>query len=242
MGIEERQDMSIAVGLIGTDGIVLATDSKTVEGKYAGRVRKLWKFNDYIGVMSIGFNTGYRHFLVSLFKERLANYNTAKSYDEIANQLASGIRENFGQYATEQTKKVLQLLNQSLDFILAGYDSQQIPRITAIEYRGHPMFSPHETPYPHYFGGVGEIGRYWVKKIGIEIKQLPCEFLKKLATMIILETILYSDMCGEPIQMAIIDKEGYHDRSNEIEGIKASFDSKQQWLYDYLGEVKKLDK
>ena len=35
--------------------------------------------------------------------------------------------------------------------------------------------------------------------------------------------------------LAVIDIDGYHDKSHEVERIKSSLDYRHQWLYDYLG-------
>lgn len=56
--------------------------------------------------------------------------------------------------------------------------------------------------------------------------------------MVILETIKVDDMCGGEINMAVIDKEGYHEIAREeINDIKNGLDSKQQWLYNYLEKL-----
>lgn len=238
----ERPDMSIAVGLIGTDGIVLATDSKRTEHEYSEITQKLWALTPNIGLMSLGWNSGYRHFLIDLYKERIAPSNITNSYLEIVEQFSSAVRGNFDLHRTEDAINLLKGANLSLDFVLAGYDLEHNPRIFAVESMSAIPFAPTEHR-PYYFGGVQYIGIYWAKKIGLASRlsnhKLSCEFLKKFAVMAILETIIFSDMVCEPIQLATVDKDGYHDNNKEVEIIKASLDSKQQWLYDYLEDTKK---
>jgi 20S proteasome alpha/beta subunit len=248
---EGKIDMSVAMGLIGIDGIVLATDSRLTmqEGNityHEDTSQKLWKLTNEIGLMSTGYNSGYRHFLVDYcnaitLPELNKNIDTLKSsgklpidyklnYLELVNHFAMAIREHVKPFV--ESYDALRLAG-GMDFILAGYDKEEAKIFSIDVYNRATPFVPNICGR-YYFSGVKEIGLYWKRKLNLERYNFPITFLKKLAVMIILETIKTHDMIGEPVQLAIIDKDGYHEISNEVENIKLELDLKNTWLYDYL--------
>jgi hypothetical protein len=242
------EDMTITVALKGIDGIVLATDSQLTMSTYNTYSSKLWRLTDKIGLISAGYDSGYRHFLIDYFIHRLKvtakdkSSNNQIEFIEIVNMFSDFVRVH--------TKKYIESYSGiktagGMDFALVGYHDG-LPKIYSIDmWDIATPFVPNECMEKFYFGGVSEIGLYWAKKIDLNNLKLPCKFLKKLAVMTILETIISSSMCSEPIQMAVVDQKGYHsianmdenvyhDNNNEIANTKAVLDPEHKWLFDSL--------
>jgi predicted proteasome-type protease len=235
----ELKDMSIVVGLIGNDGIVLATDSQRNKGNFSTISEKLFALTPNIGLMTLGYNAEFRRFVIESWYE--ADQNTNKSFSDIYYQFALNFKAKIEPYFTKEFRLQLHLANESLDFIVGGYDTHKQARLMAISSSGRAPFIPSECEAYH-IDGVRDVGYYWVKKVGIdrliENNQLNCEFLKRFAVMIILETIKFSGlMLCEPIQLAVVNKNGFHDISKEVDAIKSGLDSRQQWLYSYLDKL-----
>ncbi|MFC1995201.1 hypothetical protein ACFLVK_02195 [Chloroflexota bacterium] len=235
----ESLNMSVVVGLIGNNGIVLATDSQRTKRNYRIKVTKLWALTPNIGIMTFGYHGGYRQFLINLWKEKKAHIDNIgyQSVDMFASEVKENIAKYFGSKSKYKPLEVLKLAGEGFDFVLAGYDVQNNPHIMSVSSMSQVPFIPEECT-PCHIDGIKDIGIYWSKKTGVDDMitnhQLSCDFLKKFAVMIILETIVFSDIVCEPIQLAVIDEKGYQDKSAEVESIKQELDSKQQWLYNAL--------
>lgn len=244
-------DMSIIVGLIGKDGIVLATDSRTtwqIGGMtyHNDNAKKMRQIKDNIGLMSYGYNSGYQHFLADYYeavyvRDTNSNIETLKSKKELPSDFRLTFLEtvqSFAKAIKNEVKPFIESYNSlkivgGINFVLAGYD-RGIPKIYSIGVNDLATpFVPSESER-YYFGGVSEVGTYWVRKLNLANLVFDVAFLKRFAVMVVLETIKTSDMCGEPIQMAVIDSSGYHEVSNDVENIKSGLDPEQKWLFDYL--------
>jgi hypothetical protein len=210
-----------------------------------------------IGIMTHGYNSGYRHFLIEYFKSRWLpdiHHNIKKLQEQgktsgeldfmtIVDQFAYAVGDHIKHF-TNKLEHLTSRYNTNIDFVLAGYH-KSVATIISISSDNVIPFAPKQYP-KSYYGGVNEVGIYWKQKLCLDKLELPIEFLKKFAVMAILETIKANDMCGEPIQMAVIDKTGfhgiamideeghYHDDKGEIEDIKNSLDAEHKWLFDYL--------
>jgi 20S proteasome alpha/beta subunit len=233
-----KKDMSIVVSLIGMDGIVLATDSQRNKGNYSTISEKLFALTPNIGLMTLGYNAEFRRFVIESWLE--ANQNINCSYSDICFNFALNFKNKIEPYFTKEFRLQLYLSKDSLDFIIGGYDTNKQSRIFSISSSGNMPFSPLECE-PCYIDGIKEVGIYWSKKTKVDEliakQKLSCEFLKRFAVMVILETIKFSElMVCEPIQLAVIDKETnqFRDVSSEVDKIKGDLDPKQKWLYNYL--------
>ena len=227
------------MGLIGTGGIVLGTDSQSTYLQYNKQTQKLWKLTDNIGLMSIGYNSDYQHFLIKQLLKMPIN--------DFINEVeicSDYIRKHVGRFAYPDLSSLRG--NSQIEFVFAGYDSEMKPRIISSD------SAKSQTPFAltecelSYVGGVDSIAINWIKRISYEKRIgydnlcFPCEILKKFMVMVLLETFRFSNMCSEPIQMAVItQKDGYQiiDK-HEINEIKNALDNNQQWLYDYLASIK----
>jgi 20S proteasome alpha/beta subunit len=237
--IEGKTNMSIAMGLIGIDGIVLGTDSQSTYLQYNKQTQKLWKLTDSIGLMSIGYNSDYQHFLIKqLLKMPINDFIV-----EVEN-CSDYVRKHVSKFAYPNLSSLRG--ESQIEFIFAGYDSEMKPRIICSDSaKSQTPFSLTECELS-YVGGVDSIAYNWIKKIGYEKRigcedlRFPCEFLKKFMVMVLLETFRVSNVCSEPIQMAVVTQQnGYQPITmDEINKIKNSLDDKQQWLYDYLASTK----
>ena len=254
--LDERiVDMTINIGLIGKEGIVLATDSRTTwqYGELAyhdDNSQKLRRLTDKIGLMTSGYNRGSIDFLIDYFDRIYVprmNANIAKlKYDgQLPDDYEFGylyIVHNFAQAIRNELKPFVENYHAikaagGMTFVLAGYDGDT-PKIFSVDVNTPTApFVPRRCEKYH-LSGVGGVGKYWVRKLDMVNLDLPADFLKRFAVMIALETIKIDDMCGEPLQLAFVDRNGYNDISEEVDSIKKSVDSEHKWLFEYLRVLK----
>lgn len=140
-----------------------------------------------------------------------------------------------------------------MDFILAGYD-KGIPKLFSVDVDNPATpFVPSASLNNYCVKGVANIAIHWIQKVNFINLNPTVEFLKKFATMVILETIQSNDMVGGPIQMAVVDSKGYHrlaaftidnairkyEATNDFKHMyeEINIDKSHKWLYDYLGEM-----
>ena len=205
--------MSIGLALIGTDGIVLATDSKLVinnDGQIEERnCQKLWIEDNSIGLMNASGDAtlaeSYRkHFY--LHKATIINWET-KSFEEKVKIFSAFVRDEFKLYGGNKSlaKKYDGYL---LEFALVGYSGSS-PKIAYMySYDKRIPFYPRYSHY-YYVLGIHNIAQYWITKFGLYNSDgMPTQnvnTLKNIAVMIINETsIHHKDSVGGKIQMAII--------------------------------------
>ncbi len=212
--------MSIALGFVGVDGILLATDSRMLIG-VGERVefednhsQKLWKLSDNIGLTSIGAQHGYRQYLVDICQKKLLDEGTKECDIATFRLLKDVIKDDFMQqlekYDSALTKELLRF---NLAIMIAGYCKDLRPYILNIE----TYVSSSNIPFIldlrdlYCVHGISFIPEYWIAKMDIisKLKEgLNIDALKKLAIFLINETkISNSHYIGGDIQMATITKE-----------------------------------
>lgn len=200
IGIER---MSISISLIGSDGIVVATDSlrsslnpRNIQQDYA---QKLWLWNDAIAIMTVGSNTRYSDWITERFsKTKLGNMSDFE-----------GIVDAFSKYAKED------LLSHTIDkdkepepenimiFVMAGYGIAGDAKIVQLDSsRPNMLFIPKPIESPHVLS-YDAIADYWLRKLDYKIWDTTR--LMRLAVFLINESIkLGGGMVGGNIQLAII--------------------------------------
>ncbi len=157
------------------------------------------------------------------------------SYLEVVNSFAKAMREEIKPFV--ESYNILKRAG-GMDFVLAGYDKNAAKMFSVDVMDLATPFAPRECER-YYISGVNEVGVYWTRKLNMNDLDLPIEFLKRFAVMVILETIKTDDMVGEPIQLAVVDKKGYHDITSEVDSIKPNLDSEHKWLFDYMKQWEK---
>ncbi|MBM3119322.1 MAG: hypothetical protein FJ006_07220 [Chloroflexi bacterium] len=210
--------MSIAIGLIGKDGIVLATDSKMNVSTETGvnyddnNSQKLWKLADNLGWASTGTQQGYRQYLLEMCQRVLRKNGTDNLSEEAIKSLTDTIRNDFmNQVKAFGDELARQLLTTKIAIIVAGYDDDNNPAILSIRTyataSGIPFIRDIRHDYCIYSADstaenlIIKTGVIHRMKHGLEINML-----KKLAGLLIEETKMSNKAVGGKIQMATITK------------------------------------
>lgn len=198
--------MSIAMAVIGKDGIVLATDSKRADdrrlGYHIGRktnVKKLWQIGDSVGLISVGDLGEQMSQAIELFIAKKPYRNS--SFEDVSHAFAQWIVKDISSYLTKDIRD----MEAQIVFIMCGYTTSGNPQIIQIDSGDKEMpFHPKNkvSPYVIELNGVGE---YLLSRLPIEIMTL--EDIKRLCAFIILESSELNEFVGHQIQMAIITKE-----------------------------------
>jgi len=146
-----RPNMSVAIVLKGSDGIVLATDSRLTEmisnsKCHYDNSQKLWQLCGGIGLTSVGMNSRYAHFLIH-------QYIDNNMYEQIKGGVNfKNVLEDFGRYIREDYWKYsrdLTLSNRMNDYYrmqitLSGYDGENA-RIVCLDSSTQQLpFAPEE--------------------------------------------------------------------------------------------------
>lgn len=213
--------MSIAIGFIGEDGILLATDSLLSIFDDDGNLettmdysQKLWQLTPSSACTSIGSQEGYRKLLV----DKLINHSISGVPTNSFDKLCEGYTEILKTEHLKRIKGFRSTLIKSvvgkfvMQMLIAGYDESKTPRMISLDaswLHGYP-FAQNKVKSCRIHGG-GTIGTYWLKRLHLEneqlLRQLYLKSLKRLAVFIIQETAFYFPWVGGKIQMATITKE-----------------------------------
>ena len=254
----EFSRMSLATAIIGSDGIVLASDSMEVEGREAYQshnAHKIERIADSVWIACVGNAPDYTNHLISNFKRHIPKVlNREERFD------VSSISDCFGLYANDQYTQFRQHPGKTyptqpqevgIEVIFVGYtnDRPPEPRITVSRFYDQPLiyfsapppFLPGDVPF--YAGGVPEIARYWMHKIDRvrELDTIDSQGLRALTILILIETIkAHSTYVGAPLDIVTIkpDTQAEHISISEIEfkEIQAKIDA------TVTGEQMVLDK
>lgn len=253
----EFSRMSLATAIIGSDGIVLASDSMEIEGREAYQVHnahKVERIADSVWLACASNAADYTNHLISNFKRHIAKVLNREDRLDI-----SSISDCFGSYANNQYIQFKQHPNKTypkqpqevgIEVIFAGYtnDTPPEPRITVSRFYDQPLvffsapppFLPGDVPF--HAGGVPEIARYWMHKID-RVKKLNTidpQALRALTILIFIETIkAHSTYVGAPVDIVTIKPETVERISilkAELEEIQIEIDAA------VIGEQMILDK
>jgi len=229
--------MSIGIALIGTDGIILATDSRKtfLDNRHSDNSQKIFDLSPTVGIISIGGHAGYQDWLIDnyIYTQKLQpNDKKTKTMEDIINTFAHSAREDYD-YITKRTSQFERLhpINR-LMFIIAGYNSDGNPSIVNLDsgISAYPFSPDSMTSPPMCIVGVDLIWDYWVKKLeqaNCKIETLNTKSLKLLVTFIIQETARASDLVGGKPQIIIIKRGKGIQRINnkEIERLQSQVDN-----------------
>jgi len=213
--------MSIAVGLVGIDCIVLATDSRVIEESEACKThhdyaKKLRELCNSVGIMRVGGNRGYSRWLIELYQEILNDIpeeekQKISGISSVARHFSRVVKNDYSFYAKGVPPSFQNASGYVMEFVLAGYTSEGEPRLVSLSSAPkEPRFAPC-IMNPYYITGITTVGEYIIGKEKKRLyKGLKMEVLKQIAVRIVLETAKHDDRVGGKIQMASITKEdGY---------------------------------
>jgi 20S proteasome alpha/beta subunit len=203
--------MSIAIALIGTDGIILATDSRrlTILGgqirTHNDNYRKLWAIGTNTAIAGVGNIVGYESQLVEGFQKQVED---TWDLTQIVERFTEYVRAEWSK-ATEYTDRQILLATQSIiEFIIIGYQDA-IPKIKRVYWeRTEQIIVPRniEIQCGYYVAGIPMIAEYRLKQLEAVLPSMNIEKLKRLAFTLVHEST-YFDSIGGPVQMAFIQKD-----------------------------------
>ena len=203
--------MSIAIALIGKDGIVLATDSRMLT-IFGGQIRthkdgyrKLWAIGTNIAIAGVGNIAGYESELVEGFQKQVED---TWDFAQIVDKFTEYVRAKWSEAIEHIDIQILISTQCIIEFIIVGYQND-IPKIKRVYWeRTEQITVPRniESERGWHVAGIQMLAEYWLNKLETILPTMSIEKLKKLATMLIHES-KYFDAVGGNIQMASIQKD-----------------------------------
>ena len=228
----EAVGMSTVLGFVGTDGIVLATDSRetnTTEGGVAlthkDDTQKIHQLTPYIGLATHGHAVSYSSQLLDLFNRHgLPQLAKEKGdIDSFSNGFAIFIRDQYDAWVRNVPAGFLERPFYRMQFVLVGHTPEGAPKIIHLDSSpSGPRLAP-RLANPYYTGEIESVAMYWCSKLENQLHSgMPVEALKRLAVFIINETAKIHDRVGGPVQLAIVtQQQGFFkvpaEETNEIE-------------------------
>jgi hypothetical protein len=233
-GREDTTHMSIAVGLSGNDGIVLATDSRMMTLTPSGEVithsdnhKKLWTISNIMAIASVGNIAGWESQIIETFMKHYNGFD----YDQLTEEFTICLRNEWDKASSplidrikkhRDFEKNMSVLTYNLiEFILIGYQNN-VPLIKRVSFTKGIITLKHIESQNSYVTGAWDIARYWMPKIEHILPSMSLLALKRLATFLIYESGTYLDSIGGDIQMVAMQKnmEIKHILKSEIEQLK----------------------
>jgi len=198
--------MSISISLIGSDGIVVATDSlrasfnpRNIQQDYA---QKLWLWKDSLAIMIIGSNTRYSDWVMERFsKTKLASLS---DFEEIVDAFSKYASEDYLSHAIDKNRESPP--EDIMIYVMAGYSKEGDAKIVQLDSsRPSMLFIPKPIESPHVLS-FEATADYWLRKL--TYKTWDTNSLMRLAIFLINESSKTGGgMIGGNIQLAIIKRD-----------------------------------
>lgn len=224
----EDSNMSIAVAIVGRDGMVFGVDdmvytsSSTIRKHYNG-AQKLWPLQGKFALLAINDDKGVSDWIISEYErfceshgKGMRHYVSERAcklpldiYENVLITFAEHVRGFFRSFEIDATKE------RTMSFTIAGYDSKGKPRIGHL-YSRRSFVPKIESGYRITCdSGTGE---YYVEKLKdylfktVNSKLVPIasiETLKRLTAFIIIETAkVNEDVSNRPYIFTLTEKDG----------------------------------
>lgn len=219
----EESAMSLVIGLIGTDGIVLATDSRLISehnetSEILDNEKKLFIIDNNIGLMFSSNDLALTKNLAKIAEQDvlLKTENKSLAFTDKINLVSEAFTTKYSYYAhNHPVQDMLTAGWFDIEFIFAGYSrlhEKPTPNmiLLASSAKKANFVLNHKL---HCISGVTQVANYWRIKLtnyiykkeeGTEIPIQSTNVLQKVAVMIIDESSKASYKIGGPIQMKII--------------------------------------
>ena len=206
--------MSLAIGLTGRDGVVLAADSRGTVGDPRGltaindTMQKLFQLNKVVGCCTFG-SAEMGLAVLTDFRGEVSNADVDDLYVESIVQSFSRVaRQSYAAWFSNTPPNE----RPGLGIIIGGLNEAGEPKVY---FMGHTYeFAPMPAPAGFHFGGVVNYAiylahRFYDRKISISD-------LRRLAEYLIYETSTQDPKVGGPIDIATIAEDGtYYELSGE---------------------------
>lgn len=195
--------MTLALALRGSDGLVLASDSRvtSAEGR-EDTSEKFLQVNRDTGVMTYGAaEPGYAG-ISSLVQETKAQPEDYSTFDTISEAAARIFRSRYESWEEQLELPELDRQQISLGFVLGGYDHvKNIFRV--VRYSAADDFQPNEVrDTPTFAAAQWNIAQFLFDIL--YYREMTVEQLVDLAVMVLLETQSTEETVGGPIQLATV--------------------------------------
>ena len=208
------QRMTVALFLPGTDGIVLATDSRvTATGStqwHSDTSNKLTVINESTALVSVG-SAEFAAWLSLYFREKELMRKEIK--DQASDLLglvctfSAFLKREHDFYAYNAYAKDSRTSYFALDFIFVGYQSHR-PLVISTGTSSSCTPQVRNEDLPYHVAGITDVALYWLKKVEAEIKAgLPTDALAKLAGFVIQEAAKSDDRIGGEPNVGIVRDE-----------------------------------
>jgi 20S proteasome alpha/beta subunit len=210
--------MSIAIGLVGIDGVILATDSRMTIGtdtnlEYTDdNSQKLWKLTDNLGLTSVGSQQGFRQYLLEVCQRKLQESGFDNLNEDAIELLTHTVKTEFMHQLEGLGEAMARaLLTTRFGMMIAGYNKS---KPTILSMRG--LITPHDIPFAKdirrlYWidsaSGIAEHLLVKTKMIDRLRGGLSLDMLKRLAVLLVEETKISHSSVGGEIQMATVTKD-----------------------------------
>jgi hypothetical protein len=220
----EFNRMSLATAIIGSDGIVLASDAVETEGEgeyQSNNAHKVERITDSVWMACVSNYAGYTNRLVADFINGIEK-QSSKKQEQLDIVIVS---EYFESYTNNEYKKLRQQDSGKMYqhrpprdqffFIFAGYTNDVMPN-PKIRVAGFTEGLPSPLPpfsledYSFYPCGVKQTASYWMFKINRirRLDTIDSKTLKALTILMFVETIKMTKLVGPPLDIVTIKPTG----------------------------------
>ena len=213
--------MTLNIALEGSDGMILATDSRGTIGDPRGLTaindiqKKLFKLNPYVGITIAGAS----ELAVMLIDKLTKQIQDTDSVDEISNKTSSLVRQEYqGWFGVRPWVTPGQMLDSRplVTFILTGYNKDVSPPQPRIfMFSSQLDFAPQLCPSGYMLAGIPQYAIYLLHRF--YDRRMAIKNLISLGAYMITETATQDPKLGGPIRMAqITPGEGFKELEDSV--------------------------
>jgi 20S proteasome alpha/beta subunit len=233
--------MTLLVGLRGTDGIVVASDSRGTFGDPRGVTaqndaqKKLYKASKYACILTAGTGELGANLMAEVLKVTQENDGVTEVLNKTRNLVRQSYNDWFPGFAVQQTQDQSIPVRPDLALLIAGYDiaagGTSQPEQKIFQLISGLDFAPMLHNYGFALVGVAQYALYLLNRLYKDNSAV--ERLRALAAWVITETASQDGKVGGPVQMAVIQPTGTSELpSNEIGTIIQKNETKSRSLQD----------
>lgn len=191
--------MSLALAIRGSDGLVLASDSRvTLPGEKHDTSEKFLQVNRDMGVLTYGAAIpGYGAITQLVERAKKEKYST---FDQVKEAAARIFKEEYQKWVNELAEE--QRSMAFVGFILGGYDHVRTNQFRIVSYDSSQQFAANEVENPTFAAARWHVSEYLMNRI--YYPEMTVNQLTELAVFLLLETTTVEDTVGGPIQLASV--------------------------------------
>jgi hypothetical protein len=190
--------MTLALVLRCSDGLVLATDSRTTGGSFAAAdiSEKFLQINRDIGIMTYGLAVPGYGTMRLLVEEVRNSPGTYATMNQVVGRVTAMATDVFNGFKTAQPN----LANEIVGFILAGYDGNETGLFRIFHFSSQDGFAPQEQ--------VEIIAAQWHLPMALspylQFAGMSVHQGRNLATLLMILTASYNSAVGGPIRLGTV--------------------------------------